>query len=108
MDTTEAVLHSVVVPVFTEAEAVERFHERCGAAMSADGNEYEVIYVDGPGGLLWRASSRSRWALWASTLGRIHTEARHRPLYLMRDVRGFSSESPDHNRQRRRESASRG
>jgi dolichol-phosphate mannosyltransferase len=43
---SEAALHSVVVPVFNEVEGIERFHERCDAAMTAIGDPFEIIYVD--------------------------------------------------------------
>ena len=39
-------LHSVVVPVFNEADGIAAFHERCAAALTAIGNRYEIIYVD--------------------------------------------------------------
>jgi glycosyltransferase involved in cell wall biosynthesis len=39
-------LHSVVVPVFNEAEGIAAFHERCAAALAAIGDPYEIIYVD--------------------------------------------------------------
>lgn len=39
-------LHSVVVPVFNETESIERFHERCSAALSDLGDDYEIVYVD--------------------------------------------------------------
>jgi glycosyltransferase involved in cell wall biosynthesis len=38
--------HSVVAPVFNEAEGILTFHERCTAAMASIGDEYEIIYVD--------------------------------------------------------------
>jgi dolichol-phosphate mannosyltransferase len=38
--------HSVVAPVFNEADGILAFHERCTAAMAAIGDDYEIIYVD--------------------------------------------------------------
>lgn len=39
-------LHSVVVPVFNEAEVVDAFHKRASAAMASFGAGYEIVYVD--------------------------------------------------------------
>ncbi len=39
-------LHSVVAPVFNEADGILAFHERCTSAMSPIGDAYEIIYVD--------------------------------------------------------------
>lgn len=41
-----AARHSVVVPVYNEAEVLSAFHERCTSAMGAIGEEYEIVYVD--------------------------------------------------------------
>ncbi|NMA29409.1 MAG: glycosyltransferase family 2 protein [Burkholderiales bacterium] len=38
--------HSVVVPVYNEAEVLEAFHTRCTSAMQAIGEDYEILYVD--------------------------------------------------------------
>ena len=43
---SERPLHSVVVPVFNEADGIAAFHERCAAALAAIGDQYEIIYVD--------------------------------------------------------------
>jgi polyisoprenyl-phosphate glycosyltransferase len=42
----ERPLHSVVVPVFNEADGIAAFHERCAAVLAAIGDQYEIIYVD--------------------------------------------------------------
>ncbi len=42
----EAPRHSLVVPVYNEAEVLEVFHARCSAAMQGLGDEYEIVYVD--------------------------------------------------------------
>jgi polyisoprenyl-phosphate glycosyltransferase len=39
-------LHSVIVPVYNEVEGIERFHERCVAAMSPVAGDIEIVYVD--------------------------------------------------------------
>jgi glycosyltransferase involved in cell wall biosynthesis len=39
-------LHSVVVPVFNEADGIAAFHERCAAAMAVLGDGHEIVYVD--------------------------------------------------------------
>jgi polyisoprenyl-phosphate glycosyltransferase len=39
-------LHSVVVPVFNEADGIAAFHERCAAALAAIGDRSEIVYVD--------------------------------------------------------------
>lgn len=39
-------LHSVVVPVYEEAEGIDRFHERCSGAMNDIVGDYEIVYVD--------------------------------------------------------------
>lgn len=43
---SERPLHSVVVPVFNEADGIDAFHQRCAAVLSAIGDRYEIIYVD--------------------------------------------------------------
>jgi glycosyltransferase involved in cell wall biosynthesis len=40
------VVHSVVVPVYDEADGIDEFHARCSAAMTALGEPYEIVYVD--------------------------------------------------------------
>ncbi len=40
------VVHSVVVPVYDEADGIDEFHARCSAAMTALGAPYEILYVD--------------------------------------------------------------
>lgn len=40
------VLHSVVVPVFNEAEVIHLFHDRCLRAMAAMTGRFEIVYVD--------------------------------------------------------------
>ncbi len=42
----DAVLHSVVVPVYDEEEVLPRFHERCRAVLEGLGEPWELIYVD--------------------------------------------------------------
>jgi len=42
----EKSLHTVVVPVFNEAQGIDGFHQRLSAVMSASGEEYEIVYVD--------------------------------------------------------------
>jgi len=42
----ERSLHSVVVPVFNESEGIDRFHERCSAALALLQDEHEIVYVD--------------------------------------------------------------
>ncbi len=42
----DAVLHSVVVPVYDEEEVLARFHERCRAVLVGLGEPWELIYVD--------------------------------------------------------------
>jgi len=39
-------LHSVVVPVFNEADGIAAFHERCSKAMASVGEDYEIVYAD--------------------------------------------------------------
>ena len=39
-------LHSVVVPVFNEADGIAAFHERCAAALAAISDRSEIVYVD--------------------------------------------------------------
>ncbi|NTU72090.1 MAG: glycosyltransferase family 2 protein [Coriobacteriia bacterium] len=40
-------MHSVVVPVFNEAESVDAFHARCTAALAdLQGDDYEIVFVD--------------------------------------------------------------
>jgi glycosyltransferase involved in cell wall biosynthesis len=49
------VVHSVVVPVYDEADGIDEFHARCSAAMTALGEPYEIVYVDdGSGDGSWR------------------------------------------------------
>jgi dolichol-phosphate mannosyltransferase len=56
-------LHSVVAPVFNEVQGIERFHERCSAALTKTGVAYEIVYVDdgsrdGSWGALERLAAR--------------------------------------------------
>jgi glycosyltransferase involved in cell wall biosynthesis len=44
--TARVALHSVVVPVYNEAEGIDAFHERCSKALAGIGEGYEIVYVD--------------------------------------------------------------
>lgn len=68
--------HSVVVPVYNEVEGIERFHERCAAAMDAIGDPFEIIYVD----------DGSRDGSWSKLLGFASSDDRVR---LVRFSRNF-------------------
>ena len=39
-------LHSVVAPVFNEAQGLATFHERCTRSLDETGETYELLYVD--------------------------------------------------------------
>jgi dolichol-phosphate mannosyltransferase len=43
---SDSELHSVVAPVFNEEHGIERFHERCSAALVNAAVDYEIVYVD--------------------------------------------------------------